>query len=228
MQMNWKPLLAVFIIVGIIGILMLTNVGREYTQFLGTKVGNFLATMLNMDFFQSGDSFRILLETDKVAFYGQRYTLSNSSLRVSGICQSSVTVGKTIMQMAGKRCSVQVYNTQGKFDYTVGGSVKLTGTADMLTVNEYPFLSTGTPFEVGFEVIPMEDFNLMGILQGKIELTSVSGSIKGWKGETTLNIDNLANDELTISNFNGDIKMDGNFILLVGLATSVKGEDFSW
>jgi hypothetical protein len=226
--MNWKSLLAVFIIVAILGLLMVTDVGQKYTQYLSTRVGSFLSSVLDLDFFQGGESFKVLLETDSAAFYGQSYEVSNSSMYVSGICQSSVTVGKTIMQMSGKRCTVQVNNAKGRFDYTVGGSVKLTGKAEMLTVNDYPFLSTGEPFEVSFEVIPIEDFNLAGISQNKIELDSVSGSVKGWKGDTVLNIDNLSNDGITISKFNGDIKMEGDVILLVGLANSVKGEDFSW
>ena len=223
--MSWKSLLAIFIAVGIIALLMKTEVGDRYTRFLSAKVADILSRVLRLE---EGESFRILLETEKAAFYGQSYAVSNITLRVAGICKSSVVVGSTVMPIDGKRCSIEAQNAQGEFDYTAGGSVKLVGKADALIVDGYPFLSTGKAFEISFEVIPVDEFTLMGISQNKITLSAVSGSIQGWKGDTQLSIDNLSNERLVISNFNGDMKLNGNYIMLVGIATSVKGENFSW
>jgi hypothetical protein len=224
---NWKALLAVFIAVGILGLLFATDIGNKYAQFLGAKVGSFLSAILNIDLGGGGESFRVLLTADKNAFYGQSYEVSNSSLRASGVCQSSVTVGSTVMQIGGQRCSIEAQKAQGRFEYTASGSVRFAGTSEGLVVNDYPFLSTGKSFAVSFEVIPTDGFSLSDLSQSKIQLSSVTGSIESWKGETRLSIDNLVSS-LTISNFIGDISLDGNTITLIGLASSVSGKDFSW
>jgi len=225
--MNWKALLAVLITVGIIGLLMATDIGKNYSQLMSSTVGNFFSGILDR-YMGGGEEFSILLDADKNAFYGQTYSVSNVTVSADGICQSSVTVGNTVMPLEGKLCSVEARNAKGQFEFTAGGSVKFAGVADMMVVDGYPFLPTAGSFEANFEVIPTTDFELKGLEQTKIRLNSVSGSIQGTKGETQLSIDNLGGGRLEVSNFNGDLKLDGESMLLVGLATSVKGKDFSW
>lgn len=227
-MVNWKALLAVFIAVGIVGLLFATDIGNKYAQFLGSKVGSFLSAILNMNLAGNGESFRILLAADKDAFYGQSYGVTNSSLRVAGICQSSITVGNTVMQIGGQRCTVEAQKAQGKFEYTASGSIKFAGTAEGLVVNDYPFLSTGKSMDVSFEVIPQDGFSLSSFTQSSMQLSSVTGSVNSWKGDTQLSIDNLSNSAITVSNFNGNMNSDGTSVVLVGLASSVKGKDFSW
>lgn len=218
--MKWKALLAITIILGILGTLFITDVGKRYADFLRIRIGDFLAILTRKG--PSGPPFRMVLTTRKEPFYGQSFNIVNSSFSGSGF-HRYIKVGEQVISIkSGEKVRINVRNLNGVFAYTNEGNIRLTGDSSQIEIDDFTF-SSETASKVEIEIVPFE-FSLTGIEQDSISLLLVSGNVKTDRGDAP-----LENSKLDISFFTGNLNIaeDGTAIL-TGMASSVSGSNFSF
>lgn len=218
--MKWKALLAVIIVLGILGLLFVTDVGKKYTDFLRTKVGDFIAVITRAR--PSGPPFRMVLTARKEPFYGQAYRVVNSSFTGSGFYRYMKVGGQVISIKSGEKININIRDLNGMFEYTNEGNVKLTGDSTHIEIDSF-VLSPEVASRVDIEIVPFE-FSLTGIEQGSIALPFVSGDVKTDRGDAPLD-----NSKLDIGFFFGSLNLaeDGTTVL-TGTASAVTGDNFSF
>lgn len=230
--MRWKVLLSLFVIIALVGLLLTTDVGRVYADFLRIRAGEAISGLQKyIPFFPRqplGQSFEIILTADKGAFYGQVYALTNSSFSASGVRKSDVRVGNVLLSKIGVECEVGVESMRGKFDYTVDGVVKLSGSSSGVVVDGVKYAPTDKDLGFEFELVPLS-MQLTGIEQDRLLLESVTGSIERLKEDGGVkSTENLYAERLEISGFVGYMKLEATTVVLRGWVNSVKGQNFSW
>lgn len=219
-KMKWKALFAAIIILGIIGLLFITDVGKKYTEFLRVRVGDFLNIISKQA--KPEQVFKITLTAGKGPLYGQGYRVINSDFSGSGFYQY-IKVGKQdIVIKSGKRVSIIINNFNGLFEYTSEGSIKLAGESNQIEIDDYVFSSEKST-NIDIEIVPFS-FSLTNIEQDRISLQAISGNVKTDRGEAP-----LENSKLEINFFAGELSLaeDGS-ITLEGTAGSVIGDKFSF
>lgn len=222
--MRWKALLVVLIILGIVGFLLTTETGQKYAQFLKKKVGEFISVILRRTQ-PPGEAFRILLKTNREAFYGQSYGLANSDLSFTGI-YSSIKIGEQeITKRTEKRVSITIKEMDGLFEYAEEGSIRLSGDSSYLEIDDYIY-SSAKPFRIELEIVPLE-FSLTNLIQERITLSSVTGEIKRFYDEKVDTV-SLTEGKLEINNFNGELKLSEDGTILEGMTNLVIGEKFTF
>lgn len=213
--MHWKAFLALIMIIGIIGLITYSDVGKNLLQTFG---GWFTRTKV------SGESFVIVLSSEKEAFYGQTYKVANATFSSEGICQpiklNEITLEKSL------RCKIAIIDLTGQVGYASVGSIKVSGESDSVNIDGSTY-SSAIPIKIEFEIIPF-NFILADISERKISLTSVTGEIKRIENDTLVGYWKLDASSLDISNFVGEIKLADGLVILTGTATSVEGKNFSW
>jgi len=237
LKMNWKSLLAIFVILCIGMIVLRTDEGKIYfdTSFDGAKIalGNFASK--SFDFgkrMPKGDPFGISADVNKDAFAGQSYKVENSSIHVSGVCADSVSIDSIVVEKGASDCVIDSPETMGTYEFTESGSLVFTGTLYEITVDGQKYArtpadedATQKPLRVEFEVVPnsalLTELSVpwieLDVIEGKISRTGSGGTMKS--------IEELESEELRIGGFEGYLKVENsNIISLQGTAVSVAGE----
>lgn len=241
--MNWRSLLTVFVILGIGFMLLTTESGQKFAvqalDFVKVRVGNFVSGLFSGTFnwnvfgqTPSGEQFLISLSVVKNSFYGQQYSVSNTSLDAGGVCESGVKIGNIALHKGSMECNILAEDMKGTFEYTVAGTVKFSGDVSKLEIDSNSYTSSDGKLKTSFEVLP-SDFLLVGLSNRKITIPSATGSIQRLNPEGSIkSTEGLENEQLEISGFVGFIRLEGSNIKLQGLAVSVKGtgahSSFSW
>lgn len=230
--MNYKTLLAVFIIIAIGVMLLRTDSGREYLS----TVGNVFSGLFAGGGLGGGGStgpFGMIMNVDRTAFLGQSFSLQNSSVSISGLADSPLRIGGVQLRKSDLEAVVEMDNAKGVFEYTVAGTVKFEGTAERVVVDG----NTYSPFEkelkVDFEMVPLE-FLLTGLNERRIIISSATGSIARLNPDGSIkSTEELAAEHLEIFHFTGYLEFQkGNNAKLDGIASAVRGtsgqSSFNW
>lgn len=248
--MNWKSLLLAFVIVGIGIMLFSTDAGREFagqavnfvTAGAGNAISGFFSRVFNWQLpysqtdMPSGEQFMISISIPKESFYGHKYTVSNTSLSMEGVCDSGIEVGDIVTRTESVECTISAEYMKGEFEYTAAGIVRFDGDLSSLEVNGNSYssgkTSTDNRLETSFGIMPTV-FTLDSIMQKEVTLTSPTGSIEILTPEGSLKSRiELAGEDIKIDGFVGFIKLEGSNINLKGLVVSLKGtgahSSFSW
>ena len=246
LKMNWKSLLAIFVILSIGLIVMRTDEGKIYfdMSFDGAKValGNFAANTFNSGSsgggglfgrrMPKGDLFGITLDVNKDAFSEQSYKVGNSSIHVSGVCIDAVEIDSIVVDKGASDCVIDSPETKGTYEFTESGSLVFTGTMYEITVDGQKYAPTPAkedamqkPLKVSFEIMPNSAL-LTELSVPWIELDVIDGKIsRTGSGGTMKSIEELESEQLKIGGFEGYLKVENsNIISLQGTAVSVAGE----
>jgi len=237
LKMNWKSLLAIFVILSIGLIVMRTDEGKIYfdMSFDGARValGNFAAKSLDFGKrMPKGDPFGITLDVNKDAFSEQSYKVENSSIHVSGVCIDAVEIDSIVVDKGASDCVIDSPETKGTYEFTESGSLVFTGTLYEITVDGQKYEPTPAkedtaqkPLRVSFEVVPNSAL-LTELSVPWIELDVIDGQIsRTGSGGTMKSIEELESEQLKIGGFEGYLKVENsNIISLQGTAVSVAGE----
>lgn len=221
--MRWKALLTIIIVLMIASLMIMTETGRKYTQFLREKVGAVIS--LVSKFGQPvGDGFEFILNTNMDAFVGQSYEVVNSSLAMSGV-YNYIKIGNQLIELKeGKRVELFVDNMKGNFEITKAGSIKIAVDSNYVEIDDLKFLGQ-TRIEA--EVIP-DEFTLSDLTQNKITLSSVTGSIKrfydGNEGQESLDGIKMEINRLS----EGQLKLSNDKVTLEGSVVSIVTNKFTW
>ncbi|MEM7825208.1 MAG: hypothetical protein QXO27_04520 [Candidatus Aenigmatarchaeota archaeon] len=213
--MRWRFFLALIIIMGIIGLVIYSGLGKG---LLGLKSGEFAKTK------ESQQSFFIVLSAEKESFYGQIYNVANSTFIGSGLCQPIKLNELTLKKES--TCDITMGDYSGVFEYSSIGSVKLIGQTNNLIIDGSTY-SSPQPINILLEIVP-SSFAIGGISGDKISMSSVVGEVKRLENDIVKSISYLKGELLNIDNFVGEIKLENGLVTLSGMTNSVKGNSFSW
>jgi len=247
MGMNLKSLLTAFIIVGIGALLLTTKSGKNFAgralDSVKIGVGNFVSGLFSGDFkwelpfgqkekMPSGEQFLMSILVAKDAFYGQQYSVTNTSLELEGLCDAVLSVGDIMLKTESMECSIAAEYMKGTFEYTIAGTVRFDGEVSSLEVDGNIYTSTEGMLTVSFEVLPI-DFVLVGLTEREIIIPLATGSINRMTPAGAIkSTEGLEGERIEIGGFVGFIKLEDSNIKLQGLAVSVHGQgpysSFSW
>lgn len=248
LRMNLKSLLTIFVILGIGALLLTTESGAKFAgqtlDFAKVKVGNFISGLFSGSFswgvpfsssswkIPSGEQFLIILSVEKGSFYGQQYSVPNTSLSMRAVCDTGIKINDVMLKTQSVECSIYAEDMKGVFEYTASGTVKFEGEVSSIMVDGSTYTSDSSRLKTSFELLPFE-FELSDLLQRKITIASATGSIQRLNPDgSTKSTEGLDAESLEISGFVGFIKLDGPNIGLHGSAVSVQGtgahSSFSW
>lgn len=213
--MRWKAFLALIIILGIIGLITQADIGKKLLS--NFKIGGFIKTT-------PPKTFSIVLNSEKESFYGQTYKVANATFNGEGICQT-IKLNELRLER-GLRCKIAIVDLTGQFEYASVGSIRINGVSSSINIDDTVY-SSAQPIKIELEVIPF-NFTLATLSENKISLASVSGEIKRIENDAIMSYSKLIRSSLDISNFVGKIELANGLVSLTGVASSVKGQDFSW
>lgn len=216
---HWKLLLSIILVVGIMGLLFYTDTGKETLDFF--KIGKFVETTpTNVEYFS------IELDATEQTFYAQSYKVSNSTFIASGICQQVIKINDINLNRDGVLCKVTLNSLSGSFYYTEGGSTVTTGKVANMKIDDN--LYSAENMEIRVEVIP-NSLLLTGASEKTIVLQSATGKISKLRGDGSVATSGFPeNDYLEISNFIGYVNLENGRVVLKGVASSVKAQEFEW
>jgi len=221
--MHWKALLTAVIVVVVAGLLMTTEIGKNYTEVLRTKAGDVVSLITKL-WQPTGEGFIFVLTTDMESFQGQKYSITNSSVSASGI-YNYIKVGNQVINLKeGKKAVLFVDNLRGTFEITSGGSVVVTGDTNYIEIGEMT-ISGQTRIEA--EIVP-DGFSLTDFAQDKIILSSVTGDIKRFYNGNT-GQESLDGNKIEINGFAGDLVLSSEGdVKLSGSTVSIVTNKFTW
>jgi len=202
--MRWKLVLVALIIVGILGVMFFSDTGITYFDVLKGSVGNFFAVVFKWG---PPSRFYVTLTADKEIFYGQVYKISNASFSGFGTAKQ-ITINKASSPV--NQIDVDVQGIKGSFEMTRQRSVKISGDANNIVLNTFPFSSVN----IFIDMVPT-DFSLSQFSQDKFVFPSVTGQIKteeGWSKD-------LNDAYVEIYGFVGTLRLAGDNMVLEGLTT---------
>ncbi len=215
---HWKVWLTLFVIVGILGLVFYKGGGNEIISFF--KVGKFTKSVP-----ASLTWFQMELNSEKDAFYGLSFKVSDTNFIGDGVCQQTMKLGELNLQKTGTRCKITVSGFNGDFTYTQAGSIQITADSSGVVIDDVSY-SSGKPIHVEMELIPFT-FSLSAIEVESIPLSVVKGELKKFKDDGSISsIAYLDNSSIEVENFVGSLVLENGKAMMNGLASSVKG--LSW
>lgn len=228
--MHWKALLAIILILSIAGLLLFTDIGKNFVNSIRGNIAGFIRGNI-AGFFskifegQPGEPFTIFLTANRESFYGQSYSMSNSTLICSGAYNYIRIDGRPVAHKIDKTVDLKVLEFNGNFEVTSTGSIKISGSSSVIEISDW--IISGKPMDVELEITP-SNFLLLGVSQEKITLVGVTGEIRRIH-EGKFDQVSLSSDDLEIKNFMGNLGLsETGMISLNGATTSVKGKKFSF
>jgi hypothetical protein len=213
--MKWKVLLVALLILGIAGILLMSESGVSYLNLLKRKVGDFVSIVFK--WVPGGKQFYISLTADKEVFYGKTYKVSNTTFEGSGKVKE-LKINNAVSPL--DQIDIKIEGMKGSFETTKQNTVKISADASSVVLNNIPILN----LNIYLEMIPSK-FSLSQFNTDKMEFSSMSGQIKteeGW-------VKNLNNSDVEISGFKGSLELKENQVFLEGLAKKliIDGKEIS-
>ena len=116
-----------------------------------------------------------------------------------------------------------LYDVKGTFEITSAGSIVVSADATGATIDSS---SLSGPMHVQVELVPL-DFTLLGVSQDRISLPGVDGELQRLDDSGTVVQQNtLKGDSVTVSYFDGVLRMKDGKMMLQGLASGVEGNTF--
>lgn len=213
-----KLWLAVFLVIGILGLMFYSDVGKNALSLF--KVGKFTKPAPT-----DVSRFLMVLNAEKDAFYGLSLSVSDTNFVSEGICQQTIKLGELTLQKSGTRCKATISGLKGSFTYTQAGSIQIVADSASVSIDDTSY-SSDKPIHVEMEVIPFT-FSLSSFEVGAIPLSAVRGDLSKLKDDGSIGaIAYLDNSSIEVDNFVGSLRLDNGKAILNGLASSIKG--LSW
>ncbi len=217
---HFKLVLALLLVAGIMGLVVYANTSGKLAETF--KIGRFA----NVESTEEKESFSISMTTGTSALYGKKFQISASPFSFEGVC-SLIKVGGLRIETQDTRCTASTDSFTGSFEYTSFGSIMFTGTANSVTVDSNKY-SLDTPVSFEFEAIPTS-FSVSGTSADKISMVAPFGAIEKYGADGSLKgVAYLSQSTLDLNSLVANVRLDQGELKIIGTATSVKSDEFSW
>jgi len=230
--MNWKLLLTLFIIIGITGLLLFSEKGRDFKEkYLGkyTKIVGGYLTGLTGKFKATSSVNRTLpisIEASYSSLKGQEFSLSGDPLKVE-LKYDTVSIGGQNVKLKDKdTLGFETGSMIGTVVFDEEGKVTISGNADSVELNGMVFSPPTGGTKISFNLIGIpSNLILSNSEKDKMVLSGVTGLLKlsNWSPLA------LQGDNLDISYFKGTVKQEGDSVNIAGTVEkiSLNGVDLS-
>jgi len=221
--MQWKVLFVVILVLGIFGFFLTSEFGRPYADLLGQKISGFTGSFIKPG---KKPSFVFSIETDRLSIYGLTPTrISNSTFTASGP-YNFLRVGDQTINLKNKnQISLYIKNLRGTFSISTDGVAKISGYSNYVETEEIIF-SSSSDKKIEIEMMPIS-FTLSNFATSDFVMPSISGTIKRFVGDTPDTI-SFQKSKIEIKDFTGSLEWRGQNTLIDGVASSIKGDKFSF
>jgi hypothetical protein len=220
--MRAKIILAVFLILGIIGLLFFTQQGRVFLNSLNKNIPPTFSSLLTLFSFQkpSENYFPFSLQISRNSLSDSFEAVNSTFLTQEGITIFLNNIPLTIPENS----SLRIENCQGRFD--INEKIKASLSAKRILIDEIAF--GPSDLKVEFEA-PLQKALIAGARKDVINFSSISGKLEQLAEDGSVKHSvTLANDGLKISNFFGSIRFEKDLVYLYGCATKIQGKNFEW
>lgn len=225
--MRWKSILSLIIILGLIGVMINTESGQKYADWLKEKLGGIFSFLEMVPIIGKGEPFTVVLTVnvaEKNPFLGMTWKASDSELELSGMCES-IKLGDMVRKRG--RCDITAENGTGQFGIDPDGNVTISFDSGRIELDNW----TVPRIEAKVAVFNEDsDFKISGLSKESIIFSSITGDIKKLTDEEMTGTETLKDKGLEIHDFAGTLKFEGSMWLvkLEGKTSAVKGEEFNW
>ena len=217
--MNWKLILALFIIIGITGLLLFSERGRDFkdkylARYVGILGGYF--TKITGKITASSKVNRTLPINIKVTYSGlkgQEFNLDEDSFKVE-LKYESIYIDDQIIRL--KEDDTIEFNTEsmtGTVTFDQNNMMTVSGNAGSVELSGMLFLPPDSDTKVSFNLIGFpSSFSIDNFEHDRLILTDISGSLilNGWSPLA------LQNDKLDIFYLKGSIQQSGDSVNIIG------------
>lgn len=225
--MNWKVLLALFIIVGITGLLMFTERGRDFKERYLDKyiqrVGSFLRGITGGVIMpEVNRTLQFTVETDPSSLRGIDFQLDGLPFEGELTYEAVSVGGQNINLKDEEEIDFTTDAMSGSVSVDDDGVMRISGQASSIELNGMVFTSKSEEEKVEFYLAgsPVA-FSLEGIEKDGLLFSEVSGSLKlkGWQPLE------LEDDELDIRFFKGNVEQEKDQLIISGKAEKARLND---
>jgi hypothetical protein len=230
--MNWKLILALFIIVGITGLLLFSEKGRDlkdrylgkYVDILTGYFSKYTGKIIPSP--KVNRTLSIEIKISSSSLKKQEFDLVGSPLSVN-LKYDSVSLGNQNIKL--KNADVIDFNTEsmtGTVIFDENNKMTISGSANSIELNGLLFFPPTTDTKLTFNLVGSpSSFSIENFEDDKFTLSDISGTLtlSDWSPLT------LHNDNLDIYYIKGSIKQDGDSISIKGNVEriSLNGIDLS-
>jgi len=230
--MNWKLVLALFIVIGITGLLLFTEKGRDFKD---TYLGKFIKTLSGYFSKITGKittstkvnrTLPIDIKVSSSSLNGQKFNLDEDAFKTN-LKYDSVYVGDQNIRLKDDD-SIEFYTESmtGEVIIDQNNVMTVSGDAGSVELNGMIFFPPDNDKKINFNLIGSpSSFSIENFEHDKLILSDVSGSLilNDWSPLA------LKNDKLDIYYLKGSIQRSGDSISIIGNVEriSLNGVDLS-
>jgi len=236
--MKWKIWFAVFLVIAIVGLMFLTQQGIIFSKLVGNTLSGFLSSfgvkipglpsLPGFPTFTGGEGFSMTVSMDKNALNNNVFTATNSVMLLDGLCVRDITLGGTLVKKLSESCKVEIYNSNGRIDFSGNGNLIVSVSSPLVNVDGKDIAPSKGTFDVSLELVP-SNLSILGISNAGLSLKIQNGEATKLNSDGSIrSLENLYNETIQINNFIGSIVLKNSDYLLRGLSTQIKGETFNW
>ena len=217
--MNWKLMLTLFIIVGITGLLLFSQKGRDfYDKYLGkyikTLSGYFSKITGKITTPQKVNrTLPVNIKVSSSGLKGQEFDLVEDAFEVE-LKYDSVSVGsQNIILKDDDTIEFNTESMTGTVTFDQNNMMTVSGNAGSVELSGMLFLPPDSDTKVSFNLIGFpSSFSIDNFEHDRLILTDISGSLilNGWSPLA------LQNDKLDIFYLKGSIQQSGDSVNIIG------------
>jgi hypothetical protein len=218
--MNWKVILALFIIIGITGLLIFSDKGKDFRQKYLDKyiktVGNFFSGITGKFKFTKpypNNTFECSLTANSDILKSQNFDVT--SVNFDGTLEyNSITINNQNINMKeANNIELKVNNMAGTISIDSNNIITISGQSAYVELNGLIFSPKNGEKVIDFSVLgkPVE-YVMNNLYKENLIFTGVTGLLK-LKDLSPLA---LKNDNLSLKNFLGEIKQDKDSLTMSG------------
>ena len=231
--MNWKIILALFIIVGITGLLLFSEKGRDFKD---RYLGKYIQTLTGYFSRYTGKiitppkvnrTLSVNIKVSSSGLKGQEFILSGNPFKIK-LKYDSVSIGSQNIKL--KDSDVIYFNTEsmtGIVTFDQDSKMIVSGNAGLVELNGLIFSPPINDKTVNFNLVGFpSSFSIANFEVDKLVLSDISGLlILGDWSPLSLR----QSDKLDIYNLKGSIQQDEDSIIIIGNVEriSLNGVDLS-
>ncbi len=215
---DWKSIFVVFLIILVVWYLFFSDNGSDLLSTLKSGAGEIANILPDSDVFISGDmetgNTTMYLSVQASAFNGKEFSVKDSNLDGVGSCNLSIG-DLTVEQKNQTLQEISIGIIEGKISLTNEKNFSIQGVSSGLEMGNNIIPADEKGFGLSIECVST-DFTLTNILEKKIVLDNVSGSVIGDIGTLTLTDHNIE-----IDSFKGSMQVSGNMTMLNGTIVKI-------